>query len=698
MPEPLRVVILASGAAEAEQLVASLRQRGFEVSSLRIESEPEFLAYLSPTVDLVLADHHFSGFNLLDALGHIREQNLDIPLIVVADGTDDEAAVEFIRSGAADFLHKDRLSWLGESVRRVLAEREARQERRRAEDLLRESEGRYRAVSELVSDYAYAFAVTPDRRLECEWVTEAFSSITGLDPQEAVAQDGWASLVHPEDRPLYQTRIAILLEGRADVSEYRIITRAGETRVLRDHARPEQDASGRVLRIFGAAQDVTERKRAEEALQHLALYDALTDLPNRTLLNDRLRQAILTAHREQRPMALLLIDLDHFKEVNDSLGHSMGDHLLQQVGGRFRLSLRASDTVGRLGGDEFAVVLPGADGAVAAIVSAKLLSSLEEAFILEDQQWTMSASIGIALYPQHGEDEETLLRHADVAMYAAKGRRNSFALYEDAQDQHNQTRLALVSDLKTALEQDRLVLHYQPRVRLATGQMAGVEAVVRWDHPQLGLLLPAQFMPVAEQSGLVRSLHLWAIGSALAQCQRWQAVGLALGVSVELPAANLQDPELPDAVRRLLEQYQVPAASLTLAIAEAVLMADQERHLEALGRLAALEVGIALAGFGKGVSSLSYLRRLPVHQIKLDRSLIADMTRDEKALGVVRSLVGLGHNLGLRVVAEGIEDRATWELLVTMGCDEGTGSLLAPPVPAGDLLRHLAGLSWTARE
>lgn len=697
MTDGLRVFILANGAAEAEVLAAGLRQRGFDFTDRRIETEPEFLAYIDPSVDLVLADYQFTGFSLLDALRHIRERDLDVPLIVIAQGANDDAAVEFIRGGAADFVHRDRLTWLGESVRRVLAEREARQERRRAEERLRESEGRYRAVSELVSDYAYAFAVTPEGRLECEWITEAFSSITGLDPREVVAQEGWASLVHPEDRPLFQRRLTLLLEGRADVSEYRIITRDGTTRVLRDHARPEQDASGRVVRIFGAAQDVTERKRAEEALQHLALYDALTDLPNRTLLNDRLRQAVLTARREQKPLALLLIDLDYFKNVNDSLGHSTGDRLLQQVAQRFRGSFRASDTVGRLGGDEFAVVLPAADGPVAALVSTKLLASLEEPFQVEDHQLTISASIGISLYPAHGEDGETLLRHADVAMYAAKNRRNTFTLYDLDQDQHNLSRLALVNDLRSALENERLVLYYQPKLRITTGQMVGVEALARWPHPQLGLLLPEQFIPVAEQTGLIKSLTLWATGSALDQWRQWQAVGLDLTVSVNLSPASLQDPDLAETLRELLERYQAPPGVLTLDVSEGALMADPDRTLEALARVSRLGVRIALDDFGRGVSSLSHLKRLPAHEMKIDRSFIVDLPRDEKGVAMVRSLIELGHNLGLNVLAVGVEDRATWELLAGLGCDEAQGNLLAPPVPPGDLLRRLADLPWTSR-
>lgn len=693
----LRVFILANAPAEAEALADGLRQRGIEFTDRRIESEPEFLAYLEPSVDLVLADYHFTGFSLYDALRHIQERNLDTPFIVVGEGASEDEAVEFIRNGAADFLSRDRVGWLGESVTRVVAERRARQERRHTEDRLRESEGRYRAVSELVSDYAYAFAVTSDGRLECEWVTEAFSSITGLDPREIVAQEGWASLVHPEDRPLFQHRLGLLLEGRSDVSEYRIITRDGTTRVLRDHARPEQDAGGRVVRIFGAAQDVTERKRAEDALQHLALYDSLTDLPNRTLLTDRLRQAILTARRDQKPLALLLIDLDHFKNVNDSLGHSTGDRLLQQVAERFRGSLRASDTVGRLGGDEFAVVLPSADGPVAAMVATKLLASLEEPITIEGHQLTITTSIGISLYPVHGQDGETLLRHADVAMYAAKNQRNTFTLFDLEHDQHNLSRIALVNDLRSAVENEGLVLYYQPKLRIATGQMVGVEALARWPHPQLGLLMPEQFIPVAEQTGLVKALNVWAIGQALAQWKQWQAVGLVLTVAVNLSPANLQDPALADTVREVLQRYEAPPGVLTLDISEGTLMADPDRTLDVLARVSALGVRIAVDDFGRGVSSLSYLKRWPAHELKLDNSFIADLTRDEKAVAMVRSLIELGHNLGLTVLAEGVEDRGTWDVLASLGCDEAQGNLLAPAVPPADLLRRLADLPWTSR-
>ena len=446
-------------------------------------------------------------------------------------------------------------------------------------------------------------------------------------------------------------------------------------------------------RLYAAAQqELTERKRAEETMAHLALHDSLTDLPNRALLHERLRQAILAARRTDQSLALLVMDMDRFKEVNDTLGHYYGDVLLRQVGERLREGLRASDTVARLGGDEFAVLLPGADLAGARWAALKLLSILEHPFELEGNALDVRVSIGVALYPDHGADAETLLRRADVAMYVAKRAGTGYALYTSDQDPYNPTRLALIGDLRRAIEQEELVLYYQPKLNYRTGRVTGVEALVRWPHPQLGLLAPAQFIPLAEQMGLIKPLSHCVLNLALRQCRAWYDTGLVLPVAVNLSLRDLHDARLPEQIGQLLETWALPPALLHVEITEDAAMADPDRTLGVLTWLRGRGVHLAIDDFGTGQSSLAQLKRLPVDQLKIDQSFVREMTVNENDAVLVRSIIDLGHNLGLTVVAEGVEDAATATLLTSLGCDEGQGFYLSHPVPPDLLVTWLAGL------
>ncbi|MBI4492245.1 MAG: EAL domain-containing protein [Chloroflexi bacterium] len=451
--------------------------------------------------------------------------------------------------------------------------------------------------------------------------------------------------------------------------------------------------------VTAVIHDLTERKRAEEMLAHQALHDALTGLPNRVLLHDRLHQAVLAARRHSTSLALLVMDLDRFKEVNDTLGHHAGDVVLQQVGQRLQGTLRTSDTVARLGGDEFAVILPTAGNMASATVAAsKLLHALEQPFAVEGQSLDVGASIGIALYPEHGQDAETLLRRADIAMYVAKRTGSGYALYALEQDQHSPGRLALVGELRQAIEQDALRLHYQPKVHFKSGRILGVEALVRWQHPQHGLLAPDRFISLAEQTGLIHPLSHWVLQAALRQCQSWRQAGVELPVAVNLSARNLQDPRLPGAVAALLERWDVPPRCLGVEITENAAMADPERAMQVLTRLREMGVRIAVDDFGTGYSSLGYLKRLPVDELKIDQSFVRSMATNESDAAIVRATIELGHSLGLEVVAEGVENQTAWDLLAALGCDGAQGYYLSHPLAADELVRWVSQTPWWVEE
>ncbi|TME99220.1 MAG: EAL domain-containing protein [Chloroflexi bacterium] len=447
------------------------------------------------------------------------------------------------------------------------------------------------------------------------------------------------------------------------------------------------------LQIF-SVRDITRRKEAEAALEHQALHDALTDLPNRVLLHDRLQQAIRAADRNTTSVALLVMDLDRFKEVNDTFGHHTGDQLLEQLGQRLGSVLRASDTIARLGGDEFAVLLPTAALDEAQQIADRLLQVLEQPFTLGGLQLEIDASIGIALSPDHGHDADTLLRRADVAMYVAKRGNVGHAVYTADQDQHSPMRLAMVSELRRAIDQNELSLYFQPKVSLAAGSVTCAEALVRWQHPRHGLLGPDLFVPIAEQTGLIRPLARWVLDAALRQCSRWRHQGLDLAVAVNLSMRNLHDPEVVDTIRQLLTRWGIPPSRLVVEITESSLMADAERAMDVLGRLRAMGVGISIDDFGTGYSSLAYLKRLPVDELKIDKSFVAHIASDDNDAAIVRSTIGLAHDLGLAVVAEGIEDEVTWDYLAGLGCDVAQGYFISRPLPVAAFGDWLATTQW----
>jgi diguanylate cyclase (GGDEF)-like protein len=432
-----------------------------------------------------------------------------------------------------------------------------------------------------------------------------------------------------------------------------------------------------------------DRRRVEQRLEHLAYHDPLTDLPNRTLLHDRLEQAARIAIRDRTSLALLLMDLDGFKEINDTLGHHAGDLVLQHVASRVRTTLRDADTVARLGGDEFALVLPLTDVGGAVRAARKVLHEIERACIIDHRSLTVRASVGIACLPDHGTSAETLLQRADVAMYVAKTDGTGVAVYSTDRDRHTHRRLALISELRQAVDERQFSLEYQPILQLRTGLITGVEALVRWNHPNQGRLLPADFIDIAEQTGLINPLTTIVLEEAIkawSPCHRVRPISVA----VNLSPRSLQNPELAGQVGELLRAAQAPPSLLTLEITENILMSDPARSMDCLTRLHAMGIRLAIDDFGTGYSSLSYLRRLAVDELKIDRSFIAGLGAGMDEV-IVRSTIELAHNLGLTVVAEGVESEAVHALLADMGCDAVQGTYIGAPAKVGDMR------DWVAR-
>ncbi|MGZ4384221.1 MAG: sensor domain-containing protein, partial [Gaiellaceae bacterium] len=527
----------------------------------------------------------------------------------------------------------------------------------------------------------------------------AFTEMLGYAPSE-VAGRTVDSLVDEDDRVAGSMRFAAIMSGASEDRRLELRYRHKNGSLVWGGLAISvvRAEDGQVQFGIYMIENVTERKKAEEELrrhaelsEYNALHDALTGLPNRTLFADRVEQALLAAEREGGRIALLLMDLDHFKEINDTLGHSAGDHVLCEVARRLESCLRHSDTVARLGGDEFGILLPKQTEQTEIVpLLEKLQGAIEQPIEIDGLPLGIEGSIGVAFYPDNGVGVEELMKHTDVAMYTAKQENRGYSFYERATDTHDKVQLTLVGELRRAIDNHELVLHYQPKASFSKGTVDGVEALVRWQHPERGLLPPDQFIPSAQETGLMKPLTLYVLDEALAQVRSWRDEGLELTVSVNVGRRNMLDLSFPDDVAAALEARGADASWLELEITESTMLDDPFRSKIVFERLNKMGVRLSIDDFGTGYSSLAYLRDLPVSEIKIDRSFVLNMTSRADDEMIVRSTIDLGRNLGLEVVAEGVETEEAWNRLAALGCDVAQGYLLTRPVPADELADWIA--------
>jgi diguanylate cyclase (GGDEF)-like protein/PAS domain S-box-containing protein len=689
----LRVLHLEDNPADAELVMAELTRAGFKPSITRVDNRDDFVAALSADLDLILADYNLPQFDVITALELLKGTGLDLPLIIVSGGIGEDVAVAAIHMGAADYLLKDRLTRLAPAIRQVLEQKSLRTEQQRIARKLSESQERFRRVFE-EGAIGMALVGRDYRYIE---VNDALCQMLGYTREELLGLS-IRDFTHPDDFEIGANLARRAFAG--EIPNYRIEKRyrkkTGEDVWVQVSSSMMSAADGSSQYMIGVVQDITERRRAEQELQFLALHDALTGLANRNLFTDRLEHAIQAAKRDGTSFGLMVMDMDRFKEVNDSLGHPSGDLLLQQVAGRLRSTLREVDTVARLGGDEFGVMPEGGVGVNSTIRAAeKLVTAMNPPFNLGQAMVDVGLSIGIAQFPEHGEDAETLLRRADVAMYVAKRNKLGYNVYSSEQDQHSASRLVLMGEMRQAIRGSQLVLHYQPKVDLINGGISGVEALVRWDHPQRGLLAPDQFVPLAEQTDLMSSLAQWVMEESLSQLEKWRRVGIDLTMAVNLSAANLHETSLPGNIAELLERFNVPGHSLIVEITESAIMAAQADRTVRL--LSDMGVRLSIDDFGTGYSSLSYLKTLPVDEIKIDRSFVQHMATDNDDAAIVQPTIDLGHNLHIKVVAEGVETKAASSMLRVFRCDYAQGYYISPPLEAAALEDWLQTSRWRLR-
>jgi len=558
-----------------------------------------------------------------------------------------------------------------------------------AEHALREAERRYRSLFDNAIEGI--FRTTPDGRyLDAN---PALARIYGFaTPQELVAslRDIKSQLYVDSGRREEFMRI---VKARGEISgfESRVYRKNGDTIWISENARAVFDDEGRVLHYEGTVEDITERRHNQARIEQRANYDALTGLANRSLLNDRLQQAIYTAATYGARLAVVFVDLDRFKFVNDTLGHDVGDRLLQVMAERLTAAVAETDTVARLGGDEFVLLLHGHAGQdTVATVLERLLPTIAAPLRYGQSDLEVTCSIGVALYPDDGSDPATLLKHADSAMYRAKEQgRNNFQFFTEELNRAIKERFDLESQLRRALERGQFELHYQPRVDLATQRIIGAEALIRWHVPGRGMVSPATFIPVAEEIGLIGQISEWVLEAACAQNKRWIDAGLPCAVSVNISPQQFRGDALVPLIARVLTETRLDPGSLEIEITESTVMHAGERMVETLHAIRKLGVHIAVDDFGTGYSSLSYLKRFPVDRLKIDRSFVQHITDADDAV-IVRAIIALGHNLGLKVLAEGVETEEQLAFLRANDCDELQGYYISKPVSAWQMTKLLS--------
>jgi diguanylate cyclase (GGDEF)-like protein/PAS domain S-box-containing protein len=560
-------------------------------------------------------------------------------------------------------------------------------ERRRAEEQVLELSGRSALALAAGGMGTWDWDIAADRLV---WDAQE-SRLFGLKPGQAPRTGAdYLALVHPEDRAeLEEAGSQAALTGKGFEGEYRIVRPDGAVRWLAERCATVRDQAGQLVRMIGVTYDVTDRRLAEERVRHLASHDPLTGLPNRSLFQDRLHQALAQARGYEERGALLLLDLDRFKDVNDTLGHEAGDMLLREVARRLQACVRESDTVARLGGDEFAIILPRLPvpiAAATALVSDKIAAALAEPVAYGGALVHTAASIGITLFPDDGEEPGQLLKNADIALYKAKAE-GDCCFFEADLRRRVERRKEIEDELRLALSRGEIVPFFQPQVKLSEGRLVGFEALARWCHPERGIILPAEFLSVAEETGLAARLGEMILWQAVVQLQAWRRQRLPVGcMAVNVTGAQLRGGRLAATVREILAETGVPPGQLTIEVTEGVFLGrGADRVADELRALHTLGVAVALDDFGTGYGSLAHLKRFPVDMLKIDQSFVRDMLQDPGDAVIVRAIVGLSHNLGLTVTAEGVETEEQADWLRLQGCDWGQGYLFGRPMPAEEV-------------
>ena len=670
----LRALIVEDSEDDSVLVQEILRNGGYDVRVMRVETEDDLrLALRDGPWDIVLSDYRLPSFDARGALDVIRTSGLDVPVIVVSGTVGEDVAVETLKLGADDYVLKQNLTRLLPAVARALDLAESRRQQNRLEHM-----------KTLILENSLDLICTLDTQGRFLEVSAAAQAVLGYEPAELTGTQIEA-LAHPDALPPCRHEFQAVLQGqRMRDFECRFLHKSGRTVHLSWSAVLSQDHGV----IVSVGRDVSERKQAEQRIRYLATHDGLTDLPNRNLIQDRIQQVITHARRTDRLLALLFLDLDRFKVINDGYGHPFGDLVLKAAADRLVSLVREGDTVARQGGDEFLILLTDlrkADDAY--LVAQKLVENLGRPLVVQGREIHLTGSIGVAVFPQDGASADALIGNADVAMYRAKHLgRNTYQFFTREMSEETQRRVNLETGLHDAVAMGQLELVYQPMVSLASGRITGCEALLRWHHPELGMVPPAHFIPIAEDSGLIVPIGDWVLRTACAQGKAWRDAGLPpVSIAVNLSARQLLQKDVVSWVTDTLRSTGLPPGLLELELTESLIAQDVEKVIVTFGRLREVGVKLSIDDFGTGYSSLGYLKRFPADTLKIDQSFVRDMLTDPEDATIVRAVISLAHNLAFKVVAEGVETEQHCRFLHQHRCDEIQGRCFSEPVPAATI-------------
>lgn len=679
-----------------------LKDRGFQLFTATRGSEAvEQLSKMQ--FDLVLLDLRLPDFGGHEIMDIINARGIDVKVIVLSGDTGIEAAIGALKRGAYDYLRKPHTrEELLQTIDNALRQRRLENDNRSIAWRLECSEKLYRYLVDSSPDIIY----TLDQDGCFTFLNDRAQQLLGFSPQDLIGKH-YSLLVHDDDieRAHYVFNERRVGERASRNVELRLKSLRGndQERTFENtlmtisfnsmgmYTLGKEVSKRKFFGTYGVARDITDRKRAEELISYQAYHDILTDLPNRILFNDRLGLALIQAKRNETDLAVMFVDLDRFKLINDTLGHVIGDEMLQHVAGRLKDCLRRGDTLARLGGDEFTVVLPELrDRQDAEIIADKFLETLRKPFILDGNEVYISASIGIAVYPSDGESIDELLRHADIAMYNVKAEgKNGHSFYECSMLDASYQKIALEHSLRRALEQNELEMYYQPQVDVSTGRIVGAEGLMRWNHPERGLLSAGEFLPFAEENGLMIPISDWMLGTLCRDILRWNAVGEPVRLSLNISPYYLDHGDFFDKMRVALSQYGISPSQIEVEITENICIRNPQHAIEQLNKLCQLGVSVAIDDFGTGYSSLSYLHRFPVHTIKIDQSFIKEIQRDNGHFPVVLAIISIARGLGLKLVAEGVETITQARYLEQSGCTTMQGYFYYQPLSCQKFIEAL---------
>jgi len=685
-----RILVLDDSATDAELMERELRKSDIRFNAMRVGTRASYVSALEEfSPDIILSDNALPAFDALSAMDLARSACPGSDFIVVSGTMGEELAIATLKSGATDYVLKQRLERLGPVVRRTLMEREDRRAARQAEREALEANERFRRAFEAAP--TGMALVRPDGRLL--QVNAALCELLGRSERDLLAST-MASITYPADRTVSATRRDRMLAGdtRAHRDEKRLLHADGHSVWVIESVSSLAGADSQPMYFIAQYQDITAAKEAEARLVHQALHDPLTGLPNRRLITDRLVHALANSSRRYSLVAVLFLDLDQFKVINDSLGHDAGDELIAAVAERLRGVLREGDTAGRFGGDEFVLVCEdqvAEDGAIG--LADRVATVLTRPFVVRDREVTLTVSIGISLGAGAEVTAEDLLRDADAAMYRAKdGGRARYEVFDQAMRRRVTERLETEAALRRALERDEFRVYYQPQINVVTGELVGFEALLRWEHPERGVVLPGEFMPVAESTGLIVGIGAWVLEEACREAAAWSTTHPGVALAVNISARQLADPRLVDTVARVLARTSLDPRTLCLEITESALITGPEMGADTLDALRKSGVQVGIDDFGTGYASLSYLTDFRPDSLKVDKTFVARLESHSESRSIVGAVIRLAHDLGLTAIAEGVETVEQLAIIRNMGCDQVQGHLFAPAQPPEEALRLLS--------